>query len=85
MNIVIGKVIEIYIPEEYKNGQKIDIMNSSKIGFKIKIDDKILDLVQEQDENNTLIFKNDLVIIRKQTINNKEFIDIEKYNGDNDE
>ena len=48
----IGKVIEVFIPREYKNGRLIDIMESKKIGFKILIDDEVLELVEEQDEFN---------------------------------
>lgn len=77
----VGKVIEVFIPEEYKNGELIDIMDSSKIGFKVMLEDEVKEIIQEQDENNSKIMKNDIVIITEQTISGKEFIDIELYEG----
>ena len=77
MEKFVGKVIEVFIPED-----KIDIMNSKKIGFKILINNKIIEIIQEQDINNSHIYKNDLVVITKQVISNKVFYDIEMYDGD---
>lgn len=85
MNETIGKVIEVYIPKEYKNNKMIDIVDSKKIGFKIQIDDEIIQIEQEQNEVNSNIFRDDFVIITTQIISNKEFIDIEKYYGDENE
>ena len=59
-------------------------MNSNKIGFKVEIDENIMEIIEEQDEVNTNIYKDDLVVITKQMINDIEFIDIEKY-GEYDE
>ena len=73
---MIGKVIKVFIPEE-------DVMNSNKIGFKVMLDNEIIEIIEEQDEYNSNIFKDDLVIITKQNISGKEFIDIELYDGDN--
>ena len=78
MEKFIGKVIEVFIPED-----KIDIMNSKKIGFKILINNEIIEIIQEQDISNSHIYKNDLVVITKQVISNKVFYDIEMYDGDN--
>ena len=44
MEKLIGKVIEVFIPIEYKNNILIDEMNSNKIGFKVEIDEKVIDL-----------------------------------------
>lgn len=77
MEKFIGKVIEVFIPED-----KIDIMNSKKIGFKILINNEIIEIIQEQDISNSHIYKNDLVVITKQVISNKVFYDIEMYDGD---
>ena len=85
MNRKIGKIIEVFIPEEYNGNQKIDIMNSKKIGFKIQVDEEIIEIEQEQNEVNSNIFRDDFVIITTQIISNKEFIDIEKYYGDENE
>ena len=82
MNKQIGKVIEVFIPEEYKLGRVIDIMDSNKIGFKVMIENEIIEVIEEQDEYNANIMKNDLVVITKQTISGHEFIDIELYDGE---
>ena len=37
----IGKVIEVYIPEQYQNGGLLDVMDRTNIGFKIKTQDGI--------------------------------------------
>ena len=78
----IGKVIEIFIPEEYKNGRLIDIMDSNKIGFKVQLEDELIEIVEEQDEFNANIMKNDLVMITKQNISGTDFVDIVLYDGD---
>ena len=68
----IGKVIEVFIPEE-----NIDIMHSKKIGFKILLKNEIIKITLEQDEDNSSIYKDDLV-----SINIKDNgIEIEKYEG----
>lgn len=74
MNKIYGKVIEVFIPEENK-----DIMLSNKIGFKVLLDNtsEIITIIEKQDEENAQILKDDLVLITKQIINNKEYIDIE--------
>lgn len=77
----IGKVIEVFIPKEYKGARLIDVMDSEKIGFKVMLEDELIEIIEEQDEINTNIYKNDLVVITKQTISGKKFIDIELYDG----
>lgn len=71
----VGRVIEVFIPEE----DNLDDMN---IGFKVLVDNNVIEIIEEQDESNINILKNDLVMITKQVISNKEFIDIELYDGD---
>ena len=78
----IGKVIEVFVPKQYKNGSLLDIMDRTKIGFKVVTDNGIKEIVQEQNEFNAKIMKNDLVTIIEQTISNKDFVDIELYEGD---
>mgnify|MGYP003291109698 CR=1 FL=1 len=68
----IGKVIEVFIPETN------DVMNSTKIGFKIKIDDEIIEIIEEQNKDNCDIYKDDLVKVIKENNN----IKIELYKGD---
>lgn len=77
-----GKVVEVFIPEETVNERKLDVMDSKKIGFKVQLEDKIIEVIQEQDENNSNIMKNDNVIITIQNISGKKFINIELLDGD---
>ena len=77
MEKLYGVVKEVYIPEQYKNGQLLDIMDRNVIGFKVLIDDNIQSFEFEQDEFNTKIMKDDEVVITKQVIDGKEYIDIE--------
>ena len=63
----IGKVIEVYIPSE-------DVMISKEIGFKIQLDDEMIDIIEEQDEFNSKIHREDSVLITKTIIDGKEFI-----------
>lgn len=78
----IGKVIEVFIPEEYIGDRLIDVMDSNKIGFKVMLEDEVIEVIEEQNEDNVKIMKNDLVVITKQNISNTDFIDIELYDGD---
>lgn len=71
----VGRVIEVFIPEE-------DNLNDMNIGFKVLVDDDVIEIIEEQNESNINILKDDLVMITKQVISNKEFIDIELYDGD---
>ena len=80
----LGKVIEVFIPQEYKNNKLIDVMDIKNIGFKVMTDNGIKDIIQEQNEFNSNIMKNDTVLITEQTISNKKFIDIELYEVSNE-
>ena len=75
----LGKVIEVFIPQEYKDNKLIDVMDTKNIGFKVMTDNGIKEIIQEQNEFNSNIMKNDTVLITEQTISNKKFIDIELY------
>ncbi len=79
MNKVIGKVVEVYIPEQYKSGDLLDVMDRTNIGFKVMTDEGIKVIEMEQDEENSHIMKNDLVEIIEQTISGKNFVDIRLY------
>ncbi len=63
----IGKVIEVFIPNNNE-----DIMYSTKIGFIVKLNDKTINIIEEQNKINSSILKDDKVLI----IDNK----IHKYN-----
>ena len=82
MTKTIGKVIEVYIPEQYQNGGLLDVMDRTNIGFKIKTQDGVKGIVLESNDTNAQIMKNDLVLIIEQDISGKHFIDIEVYEGD---
>lgn len=69
-----GIVEEVYIPTD----ENIDVMTSTKIGFKIRTEDELVTIEEEQDGYNCNILKGDNVTIIKQVISNKEFIDIER-------
>ena len=77
----IGKVIDVFIPEEYNKERLIDVMDSTKIGFKVMLEDEIIEVIDKQDEYNVEIMKNDIVVITKQNISGKDFVDIELYDG----
>ena len=77
----IGRVIEVFIPEQYKNGNLLDVMDRPNIGFKVATNNSMRDIIVEQNELNAKIMKNDLVTIIEQTISGKDFIDIELYEG----
>ena len=74
----IGRVIEIFIPEE----ENIDIMQSNKIGFKVLVDDGVITIIEEQNDTNTSILRESLVLITKQNISGKEYMDIELLDGE---
>ncbi len=85
MTKTIGKVMEVYIPEQYQNGALLDIMDRTNIGFKVMTDAGIKDIVLEANELNAQIMKNDVVLIIEQDISGQHFIDIELVEDDSDE
>ncbi len=78
----IGKVIEVFIPQQYRNGILLDVMDRTNIGFKVMTNNGIREIIVESNEFNAKIMKNDIVIIIEQTISGKNFIDIEQYEGE---
>ena len=78
----IGRVIEVFIPEQYKNGNLLDVIDRTNLGLKVATNNSMRDIIVEQNELNAKIMKNDLVTIIEQTISGKDFIDIELYEGD---
>ena len=82
VNRITGKVIKVFIPNEYKNGNLLDVMDRTNIGFKVETSEGIKEIITEQNELNVIIMKNDLVTILEQTISGKDFVDIELYEGD---
>ena len=82
MTKTIGKVVEVFIPEQYKNGHLLDVMDRTNIVFKVMTDNGIKQIVLEADEFNAKIMKNNLVVFTEQIISGQYFIDIELYEGD---
>ena len=80
-----GIVMEIFIPDEYRDGKLIDVMNRTMIGFKVKNSEGIKEIIQEQNKFNSEILKDDEVIITEQFVSGKFFCDIERNDGDIDE
>lgn len=85
MNKIIGKVVEVFIPEQYKNNNLLDVMDRTNITFKIMTDEGLKEISVEQNEENASIMKNDLVEIIEQTIYGKNFVDIRLYGGEDNE
>ena len=79
---MIGKVIDINIPNQYKNGNLLDVMDRTNITFKIMTENGIEELTVLQNEENASIMKDDIVEIVEQTISGKYFIDIRLYGGE---
>ena len=73
MKKIYGKIEKVYVPTE--NNQ--DAMFSNKIGFIIKINEKLYRFETEQNEENSQILREDEVVII-QTIDNYNFFDIRK-------
>lgn len=78
----IGRVMDISIPKQYKNGNLLDVMDRTNLEFKIMTKEGIEDIILEQNEVNSKILKDDVVVIIEQIISGKKFIDIELYDGD---
>ncbi len=62
-----GRVVEVFIP---------DNMNQ-EVGFRVKTNEGIKEIIKEQDEYNAKILREDNVIVTEQVIDGKYFIDIE--------
>lgn len=76
---MIGIVKEVFIPKEEK-----DEINTNKIGFKLDIDDEIIDVIQEVNDYNSTILKNDKVELIETIIDGKKYTDIEKIEDGED-
>ena len=74
MKKIYGKIEKVYVPTE--NNQ--DAMFSNKIGFIIKINEKLYRFETEQNEENSQILREDEVVVIIQTIDNYDFFDIRK-------
>ena len=54
-----GLVVEVFIPVKGNE----NVMSSSKIGFKVKVDNEIIEVIEEQNIVNATIHKDDKVIV----------------------
>lgn len=75
----LGRVIDVYLP----NGEEL-----TKLGFKIQIENEIIDVVEEQNLDNAKIYRDDFVIveIRDEVIYNVKLISENDIDlGDEDE
>lgn len=77
----VGKVIEVFMPEQYKDGKLLDVMDRTNIGFKILTDSGVREIIQEINALNAHIMKDNLVTIIEQTISGENFVDVELYEG----
>ena len=75
MEQLIGKIIEVYIPEDDNIS---DIMYNTRIGFKIQTAEGLKIIEMEQDKDNVKLYKEDTILITEQDISGKHFIDIER-------
>lgn len=71
-----GLVVEVFIPVKGNES----VMSSSKIGFKIKVDNKIIEVIEEQNIINANIHKDDQVIVE----DNDSIITIKKVGSINE-
>ena len=71
-----GLVVEVFIPVKGNES----VMSSSKIGFKIKVDNKIIEVIEEQNIINANIHKDDQVIVE----DNNSIITIKKVGSINE-
>lgn len=82
MNKTVGKVIEVFIPEQYKNGNLLDVMDRTNIGFKIMTDKGIREIILESNYENAKIMREDLVVLTEYSSQGKSDISLELYEGD---
>lgn len=82
MKKIIGKVIEVFIPKQYKNGLLLDEMDRTNLGFKVMCEDGLKEIIVEANDINSEIRKDDMVLIVEQDISKKHFVDIMLYEGD---
>ncbi len=79
-----GIVTEVFMPNEYKEELLLDTLDNNVIGFKVNTSDGERVIIEEIDEFNSQIMKDDLVLITEQTIDGHYFIDIELTEDENE-
>lgn len=79
-----GIVTEVFMPKEYREELLLDTLDNNVIGFKVNTSDGERVIIEEIDEFNSQIMKDDLVLITEQTIDGHYFIDIELTEDENE-
>lgn len=79
-----GIVTEVFMPKEYREKLLLDTIDNNVIGFKVNTSDGERVIIEEIDEFNSQIMKDDLVLITEQTIDGHYFIDIELTEDENE-
>lgn len=79
-----GIVTEVFMPKEYREELLLDTIDNNVIGFKVNTSDGERVIIEEIDEFNSQIMKDDLVLITEQTIDGHYFIDIELTEDENE-
>lgn len=79
MTEIIGTVVDVFLPNQYRNGSLLDVMDRTTIGFKIKTKDGFKKIILKQNKINAQIMKNDVVKVIIKNISGKRFIDIKQY------
>lgn len=79
-----GIVTEVFMPKEYREELLLDTIDNNVIGFKVNTSDGERVIIEEIDEFNSQIMKDDLVLITEQTIDGHYFIDIELIEDENE-
>ncbi len=70
MKELIGKVIKVFIPND-------DV--DKKVAFQVSTEEGMYEVIEDQNEENCNIYKDDIVILTFHNIDEKEFIDIFLY------
>lgn len=79
-----GIVTAVFMPNEYREELLLDTLDNNVIGFKVNTSDGERVIIEEIDEFNSQIMKDDLVLITEQTIDGHYFIDIELTEDENE-
>lgn len=79
-----GIVTEVFMPNEYREELLLDTLDNNVIGFKVNTSNGERVIIEEIDEFNSQIMKDDLVLITEQTIDGHYFIDIELTEDENE-
>lgn len=79
-----GIVTEVFMPNEYREELLLDTLDNNVIGFKVNTSNGERVIIEEIDEFNSQIMKDDLVLITEQTIDGHYFIDIELTENENE-